>query len=70
MDIVTKPLEEVMRELSPNLRNEVQIIVDDLLKQTKQTVKPKVRQDEAGMLKANSYTSVELQHLASEWRNV
>lgn len=59
-----------MRELSPNLRNEVQIIVDDLLKQTKQTVKPKLRQDWAGMLKANSYTSVELQHLASEWRNV
>ncbi len=69
MDIATKPLEEVIRELSPNLKNEVQIFVDALLKQTKQTVKPKLRQDWAGMLKANSYTSVDLQHLASEWRN-
>ncbi len=69
MNIDTKPLEEIIRELSPNLRNEVQIFVDALLKQTNQTVKPKLRQDWAGMLKANSYTSVELQHLAVEWRN-
>jgi hypothetical protein len=70
MDIATKPLEEVIRDLSPNLRNEVQIFVDALLKQANQTVKPKLRQDWAGMLKASSYTSVELQHLASEWRNI
>jgi len=69
MDIDTKPLEEVIRELSPNLRSEVQIFVDALLKQTNQTVKPKLRQDWAGMLKANSYTSVELQHPAVEWSN-
>jgi len=31
--------------------------------------KTKLRQDWAGMLKADSYTSVELQHLAVEWRN-
>lgn len=29
----------------------------------------KLRQDWAGMLKAEGYTSVEMQHLASEWRN-
>lgn len=70
MNIATKSLEEVIRELSPDLRNEVQIFIGTLLKQANQTVKPKLRQDWAGMLKANSYTSVELQHLAVEWRNV
>ncbi|AMW29451.1 DUF2281 domain-containing protein [Arthrospira platensis FACHB-971] len=31
--------------------------------------KTKLRQDWAGMLKADGYTSVELQHLSVEWRN-
>ena len=70
METSTKPLEDVIRELSPDLRNAVKMFIDVLLKQSSQTVKPKLRQDWAGMLKiTNSYTSVELQHLAVEWRN-
>lgn len=70
METSTKPLEDVIRELSPDLRNAVKIFINILLKQSNQTVKPKLRQDWAGMLKiTNSYTSVELQHLAVEWRN-
>ena len=69
MDISTKPLEEVIRELSPDLRAEVQTFISILLKQVAKNGKTKLRQDWAGMLKADSYTSVELQHLAVEWRN-
>jgi len=69
MDISTKPLEEVIRELSPDLRAEVQTFIGILLKQVAKNGETKLRQDWAGMLKSDSYTSVELQHLAVEWRN-
>ena len=69
MTISKKTLEEVIRELPPELRAEVQTFVDALLKRVAKNGKTKLRQDWAGMLKADGYTSVELQHLAVEWRN-
>ena len=69
MSTAAKPLEEMIRELSPRLRNEVQIFVETLLNKPNQSAKNKLRQDWAGMLKAQSYTSLELQHLANEWRD-
>jgi hypothetical protein len=70
MSITAQPLEKMIQELSPHLRNEVQIFVESLLRRSTQTAKQKLRQDWAGMLKADNYTAVELQHLASEWRNI
>ncbi len=69
MSTAAKPLEEMIRELSPRLRNEVQIFVETLLHKPNRSTKNKLRQDWAGMLKTQSYTSLELQHLANEWRD-
>ena len=68
MSTSVKPLEELVRELSPQLKVEVQAFIESLLTKSNQPIKRKLRQDWAGMLKAD-YTSVELQHLAVEWRN-
>ena len=68
MSTSAKPLEELVRELSPKLKIEVQAFVESLLSKSK-PVSRKLRQDWAGMLKTD-YTSIELQHLAVEWRNV
>jgi hypothetical protein len=62
-------LEEIIQGLSPQLKTEVEIFVQSLLNQSQQPKQTKLRQDWAGMLKAENYTSVELQHLANEWRN-
>ncbi|NUN63222.1 DUF2281 domain-containing protein [Pseudanabaena biceps] len=70
MSITAQPLEEMIQKLSPHLRNEVQIFVESLLNKSTQIPKQKLRQDWAGSLKADNYTALELQHLASEWRNV
>lgn len=64
-----KPLEELVRELPPQLKVEVQAFVESLLAKSNQSARWKLRQDWAGMLKAD-YTSIDLQHLAVEWRNV
>ena len=68
MSTSVKPLEELVRELSPQLKLEVQAFVESLLTKSNQPVRRKLRQDWAGMLKAD-YTSIELQHLSVEWRN-
>ena len=68
MSTSVKPLEELVRELSPKLKVEVQAFIESLLTKSNQPIGRKLRQDWAGMLKAD-YTSVELQHLAVEWRN-
>ena len=68
MNTSVKPLEELVRELSPQLKVEVQAFIESLLTKSNQPIRRKLRQDWAGMLKAD-YTSVELQHLAVEWRN-
>jgi hypothetical protein len=69
MSIITKPLEELIQDLSPRLRVEVRTFVEFLLSKGTRPVRRTLRQDWAGALKAEGYTGVELQHLASEWRN-
>lgn len=66
MSTVTKPLEELIQDLSPRLRVEVRNFVEFLLGKQLRRTKRKLHQDWAGMLKADGYTSVELQHLASD----
>ncbi|MDB9389663.1 DUF2281 domain-containing protein [Microcystis aeruginosa] len=68
MSTSAKSLEELVRQLSPQLKVEVQTFVESLLSKSNQPIKRKLRQDWAGMLKTD-YTSIELQHLAVEWRN-
>ncbi len=69
MSTITKPLEELIQDLSPRLRVEVRTFVEFLLSKRTRPTKHKLRQDWAGVLKAEGYTSLELQHLAAEWRN-
>jgi hypothetical protein len=68
MSTSAKPLEELVRQLSPQLKAEVRAFVESLLSKSNQPVRRKLRQDWAGTLKAD-HTSIELQHLAVEWRN-
>ena len=68
MSTSVRPLEELVRELSPQLKVEVQAFVESLLAKSNQPIRRKLRQDWAGMLRAD-YTSIELQNLAVEWRN-
>ena len=68
MNTVTKPLEELIQDLPPRLRVEVRNFVEFLLSKQIRPTKRRLRQDWAGTLKADGYTSVELQHLASDWR--
>lgn len=68
MSTVTKPLEELIQDLPPHLRVEVTNFVEILLSKQIRPTKRKLRQDWADTLKADGYTSVELQHLASDWR--
>lgn len=69
MSTSARSLEEIVRDLSPQLRVEVQAFVESLLVKSSQPIMRKLRQDWANMLKADNYTSVELQHLAVKWRN-
>jgi len=69
MSSATKPLEELIHDLPPRLRVEVRTFIEFLLNKHKHPEKRKLRQDWAGALKAEAYTSVELQHIALEWRN-
>ncbi|GBL11928.1 hypothetical protein MSj_03438 [Microcystis aeruginosa Sj] len=68
MSTSAKSLEELVRQLPPQLKVEVQTFVESLLSKSNQPIKRKLRQDWAGMLKTD-YTSIELQNLAVEWRN-
>lgn len=62
MSTVTKPLEELIQDLPPHLRVEVTNFVEILLSRQIRPTKRKLRQDWADTLKADGYTSVELQH--------
>ncbi len=68
MSTSSQPLEELIRQLSPQLKVEVQAFVESLLSKSNQPIRRKLRKDWAGMLKTD-YTSIELQHLAVEWKN-
>ena len=69
--MAVKPLEELIGELPPSLRGEVRDFVEFLLAKQTSPAKNKLRQDWAGKLKEHQqqYTSLELQHLASKWRD-
>jgi Protein of unknown function (DUF2281) len=70
MATLTKPLKELVRELPPHLENEVRDFVEFLLSKetsSKQAAQP-LRQDWAEKITISEYSSVELQHLANNWR--
>jgi len=62
-------LEELVNELSPELRQEVEDFIRFLLEKRKKT-RSQPTFEWAGALKdaQGQYTAVELQHKASEWR--
>lgn len=65
-----KTLEEMIKELPPELQREVKDFVQFLLERRARKPGRKLRQDWAGALRdyRDQYTSLELQKKALEWR--
>jgi hypothetical protein len=65
----SRPLEELVKELPPELRQEVKDFVEFLLERRRYTPKAKFKLDWRGALKGlrEHYSSVELQHKALDW---
>ncbi len=65
-----KTLEELVKELPPELQKEVEEFVKALLERHGQKKPEKMKFDWEGALEdmKDQYTSVELQHKISEWR--
>lgn len=65
-----KELQEVLEELPPNLQKEVLDFAEFLLEKSKKLPEGAPHFRWAGALKdlRDQYTSVELQHKASDWR--
>ena len=65
-----KSLEEQLRELPPELKQEVSDFVQFLITRRRERARGKPTFGWAGALKdlGGQYTSVELQHRISEWR--
>ena len=63
-------IEELIRDLPPELHREVEDFVEFLLEKRVKSPRVKPNFNWAGALKdlRNQYTSVELQHQISEWR--
>lgn len=63
-------IEEIMRELPPELQKEVEDFARFLLEKHKRKYGRKLRQNWAGALREfrDQYTSLELQKKALEWR--
>ena len=63
-------IEQLIRELPPDLRQEVRDFVESLLQKRRQKPARKLRQDWAGALRdyRDQYTALELQKRALEWR--
>ena len=70
MDATAKSLEELVRELPPDMAAEVRDFIEFLLSKQERRVGRPLQQDWAGALRdyREQYTSVELQHKASDWR--
>ena len=66
----TRTLEELIRELPPELQQEVRDFIEFLVEKRVRRPRGKPKFDWAGALKdlRDQYTSVELQHKISEWR--
>ncbi len=64
--MTTKPLEELIHDLSPQLRKEVRTFVEFLLSKDRQSKPHRLRQDWAGTLHAEGQTSVALQEMLED----
>jgi len=65
-----KSLEEIVRELPPDLQAKVRQFLESLLPTSNQHARKKLKQNWAGALRdyREQYTSLELQKKALEWR--
>jgi len=65
----TRPLCELVRDLSPDLQSEVRQFVE-FLQWRRERPRRRLKQDWAGALRdmRDRYTSLELQRLSTEWR--
>ena len=65
-----KPLEELVKELTPQARSELRDVAEFLWRRQKRAKKQGLRQDWAGALsdQREQYTALELQSKASDWR--
>jgi hypothetical protein len=63
-------IEQLIRELPPDLRQEVRDFAEFLVQKRQRKAGRKLRQDWAGALRdyRDQYTSLELQKMAMEWR--
>ena len=63
-------IEEMVKDLPPDLRQEVEDFIEFTLEKRSRKPPRKLRQDWAGALKGirDKYTSLELQKKAPEWR--
>ena len=70
MYVSTQPLEEIVKELPPEIEAEVRDFIEFLLMKRERKAGRPLRQDWAGALRElrEQYTSEELQHKALEWR--
>lgn len=68
IDLTTKPLPELIHDLSPELQAEVRQFVESLINRSDIQPMRKLRQDWANAVTENKYSSVELQHMALQWR--
>ncbi len=66
-----KPLEELVKELPPDIMTEVRDFIEFLLHKREQKTGKTLRQDWAGAIREyrEKYTSVDLQHEATNWRS-
>jgi len=68
----TKEIEMLLEKLPPDMKNEVANFIEYLINRSKKKQnRRKLKQNWAGALKEfkHQYTSVGLQHKASEWRD-
>ena len=69
MDTTAKSLEELVRELPPDMLAEVRDFVEFLLEKRVRVPKAKLRLDWRGALRdlRDQYTAMELEHKTLEW---
>jgi hypothetical protein len=69
VDTTAKSLEELVRELPPDMRSEVRDFAEFLLKKRTHVTEAEFRLDWRGALRElrEQYTSTELEHKALEW---
>ena len=71
MEIAEKPLEELMKDLPPDVLDEVRDFIEFLLAKREPRGGKVLRQDWAGALSEfrDKYTALDLQHQATKWRS-